>query len=239
MNLICLTLVLVYSGEVLALNCAISNERPPFQFERKGKAVGLDVDYVNLYNKHAFEKIQLSKMSWVDALAKLYFTKEIDCVWGIKDSAKASSRFLISKRIYKSVPVLFINKKSNFLGVSDLESKTVAADESFELNKVFKGGEAPKGLRIRKTKSHKESLSLLRDGKVFGAILPETAAKFMAKRMDLELRVAVRGQMGNGIGIAVKKNDWKTLGKIEKALERIPKVEVETVLKKWSLNNGE
>lgn len=236
MNKIALILLLaslIAALKAHALTCAIATGYAPYQFVKDGTPAGIDAQIVGLYNEVADHKIKLVTMSWDEALAKLYYTNELDCVWGMETDDTRQERFLLSKEIYSRQSTLFLHKSSKFENLKDLQGQTIVGDKNSDLEDEIRMSPLSEKFRIRHSETKKAGMELLKQGKVFGVVMPYRVGKYFESAMGLELKVGLTSKKKTPVGVAVKKGREELLDQIQATLDKIPKKKITKALKEW------
>lgn len=220
-----------------AITCAISGDYAPYQFSKSGVPAGVDIELIELYNKKASIPVKVVQMNWDQALSKLYYTDQIDCVWGMELAEKRNEKFLVSKPFYERTSSLFIRPDSLYKSPTEFKGKVVVGDKDSAMEEYIRNSEEWKGVRIRHTVTKNEALQLLMDKKVAGIILPLGVGRYLEKEQKLKLKLFKSAKKRTPVGVAVRKGK-QDLGKaIQKGLNQVSIKDIDKVLKKWSLSS--
>lgn len=212
-----------------ALVCAVSVGYPPYQYLKEEKPAGIDPETMRLYNRFADNKIEIQPMEWDKALSKLYYSKDLDCVWGMEADKKRREKFAFSSPIYKRDSSLFVLADKNIDSISDLKGQVIVGDKDSLLERELR--DKFSWIRIRHAKTKKQAMQLLKNQQALGVIMPSKVAKFLANEEKVDIKKIYSAKTTMSVAVAVKKERTALLNKIENILKKIPKKELEKVLR--------
>lgn len=212
--------------------CGISLGYPPYQYVKNEVAQGIDPQIAELFNQTSEIKVKLRPMPWKTALAKLYYTDELDCVWGMEKSNVRAERYLLSRPIYDRRSALFVLDESNVSDFNDLKNKVIIGDKSSALDEEIRKTNIP-GIRIRETMTKEMSYQLLKEKKVFGIVLPFAVGKYLSQRNGGHIKAALVAKQDTPVSVAVKKGNEELLKQIEDGVQKIPREKIEEIVAPW------
>ncbi|XPV69687.1 MAG: transporter substrate-binding domain-containing protein [Halarcobacter sp.] len=215
----------------------ITSDRPPFEFEQNGKAVGIAIDYIKISAKNVGLDIEfiINKMP----ISKAYDSIEnnlnnFDTIPFSVKSKKRISRFSYGKS-YLSYPMMIIkHKDSSYIGsLKDLENKTIVLEDKYLTNKWIKR-DYP-NIKIVNVKNTKEALIYLNEGKVDAYVGNLAVANYMSIFGGLEnIKVAAPSGYGNIKYNFVAPKEWPELASIlSKGFDQISQSEHSAIQQKW------
>jgi ABC-type amino acid transport substrate-binding protein len=213
-----------------AMLCGVSIGYPPYQFQENKKIVGLDKELVDLFNLYSSDyKVRLSAMPWSDAIAKLHYTDELDCVWGMEITEERKKKFKFTSPIYYRYSSLIVLKKSSYHKIDDLKSKVIGSDLDSSIHNTLS---QDSNYRLKKVRSKIDSFESLMNGEFAAAIMPLKVANYFAEKNNQQIRVLHKESNGTPVGIASK--SAVRIEFFEKRLKRIPKEKIKKILSKYS-----
>lgn len=213
-----------------ALVCAVSVGYPPYQYLNEAKPAGIDPKTIRLYNRFAENKITIQAMEWNKALSKLYYSRDLDCVWGMEADNKRREKFAFSSPIYKRDSSLFVLADKNIDSVSDLKGNVIVGDKDSLLESELR--DQFSWIRIRHANTKEQAMQMLKNQQALGVIMPSKVAKFLAKESGINIKKIYSAKTSMPVVVAVKKERKALLNEIETNLKKIPKEELEKVLRK-------
>lgn len=222
---ICLLLSFASWGMV----CGVSIGYPPYQYLKEGKPAGIDPAIMRLYNRYADNKISIQPMEWDKALSKLYYSKDLDCVWGMEADNKRREKFSFSSPIYHRDSSLFVLAESGVGSIPDLKGQVIVGDKDSLLEDELRGKYS--WIRIRHAKTKAEAMQMLKSKQASAVVMPSKVAIFLAKKLEIDIEKIYSADKTMPVVVAVKKERKDLLAKIEKTLRLIPKKELEKILK--------
>lgn len=222
---------ITYSYQALAYKCAISIEYPPYQYIEKGELKGLDVDLINLYNKHTDDQITIIPLKWQEAVSTLFHTKDLDCIWGMEITKSRKERFKLTQPIYQRLSTLIAKKSFPYENLESLSFKIIARDEDSSIDKYIFSNSKTNNIRLRRVDTKEESIQLLNKDKVVAAILPEAVANFLSKKYKIDIKTLLKDKNPTNVGIAAK--EAKVAKEIEANFSKLPNDEVLKIINKY------
>lgn len=214
-----------YATEHKSYICGLADGYPPYQFKTSlGNATGFDADVLRLVFKQAQKGIVFHQEKWGDIIALLLYTKTIDCVGGMEINEVRKKRFDITSPYYFRRIAIFINSDTtNITSVDDLIGKKIAGDKDSSIEIFFKKKGMHNRIRIKQTKSKEESMSLLKNREIVAIIAPKEVGFYLAKQLDVKVKILLEAERGTPVGITVKKGNSELLNVLETALQEVIK----------------
>lgn len=215
----------------------ISNGFPPYQFKnRKGEAAGFDAEVIRMLFQEMEKELTFQQMKWEDVIGTLMFTNRLDCVTGMEINDARKKHFNFTSPYYFRKSALFIRSENNSIKqLEDLVGKTIAGDKGSYLEALLEKKGIRKNIRIKQTKSKEESMRLLKAGKFSAMIAPKWVGLYLAKKLQVEVKIVTEAKLGTPVAIAVKKGNVQLLNMLENRLQILIKEgEIYKLQQDWS-----
>lgn len=223
------TFIAIFLSSSICANfrCAVAIGYPPFQYVEGSVAQGIDVEIANLFNKYNKEKVEIVSMKWDDAISHLHFKDTINCIWGMEITTKRKQRFLFTDSIYYRKSALFVRQDSEFKGLDSLSEKIIGDDLDSSIS--LKLRKNVNKVRLVKVKQKEDSFTHLKNGNYFAAIAPVRVGEYLSEKLKFKTKIVEIDNVGVPVAVATVQED--ILLKIKSGLAKIPKSELEKVLK--------
>ena len=228
-----LILLFTFTYHALALECAISVGYPPFQYTIENFPAGIDNRIVQEFNRTSSIKIKLTPMIWDEALSQLFFTKKIQCVFGMEINDARDQRYLITKPIYQRRSALFVLADSDISSLDDLIGKKIATDLDSQLETELKKSKKYRDIRFASTQSKAESLIQLKSKTVKAAIMPERVGLYLARELGVEIKILHKAKIPTRVGIALNKDNLEGFKLLQKELDNFDANIIERIFKDY------
>jgi len=203
----------------------LSDGFPPYQFKNtQGEATGFDAEVLRLLFQKEEKKVVFLQMNWDDVVGTLMFTNKLDCVGGMEINEVRKKYFDFTSPYYSRKIAVFIQSdNSTIKQLEDLIGKTITGDRHYSLEKRLKKMGIRKHIRIKQTKSKEESIRLLKTEQVVAVIAPKEVGFYLAKKLNIKVKIIAEANQGSPVGIAVKKGNYQLLTMLENRLQDLIK----------------
>ncbi|SMF25520.1 substrate-binding periplasmic protein [Pseudobacteriovorax antillogorgiicola] len=223
---IAFALFLTYPAWAKTATCGIATGFPPYQFQKEGKATGLDAKIFDIISaKSKAYSFDLFQNTWTNVLASLRFSI-IDCIVGIEITAEREKFLTFTKPYYSRDSVLItLESNAKVNKIEDLSQKIVGSDFHSPLEGQLKN---QKGLAIRWVRVPEKSAGFMKlvQGSFDGLLLPKAVALYLSRQHQVPIKVL--GSIDSvPVAVAVRKQQHKLLKVIQDILEQ----ESETIAK--------
>ncbi|MDO4626420.1 MAG: transporter substrate-binding domain-containing protein [Pasteurellaceae bacterium] len=214
---------------------AMEPSYPPFELTtEKGEIVGFDVDIANAICQQIQATCHFKSQAF-DALIQSVKTKRIDAVISAMDITEARAKQVAFSNPYYDSSASFITLKDKSLA----DAKTIGVQNGSTFQQYITS-EAKQYKTLSYT-SLQDALLELKNGRI-DAIFGDTAV--LADMLNKELSFAFSGDkvtdkkyFGNGLGIAVNKNNQALVEQINKGLAAVKTSgEYQKIYDKWMTN---
>jgi len=186
--------------------CGLSTGYPPFQYEEKGVAKGIDAQILKLYNSRFDRKIGVTQRSWDSLVSSFYFRGEPACLMGMEITQKRLGRFIFSDILYYRESVLFVLNSSKIKNFIDLKDRVISGDKDSKLD-IYLRKHEEFDIRLKYFKTKEEAFSALLLGKIDGVIAPLRVGKFLLNGKKDYTIVSAGEAMRTPVAVAFKKGD--------------------------------
>lgn len=223
-------------SETTALTCGAAVGFPPYQFNLEdGTPAGIDIDIVEAMSRLMDTPLILHQEKWDDVMAKLRLGK-LDCVAGMEITTKRRIYYDFTVPYYNRESVVFIRADNNSIhSIQDLRWKVIAGDRHSNMESHLKEMHIRRQIRIRQTASKETSLQLLKQKEVVAAIAPKQVGYYLARKLDLDVRILDHSSTGTPVAFAVRKGNQKLLDRLNTLIKQLKdNGEVDEVMAKWS-----
>lgn len=224
------------SDEASVYVCGISNGYPPYQFRGPdNNATGFDADVARMVFKHTGNRVTFSLMNWNDVMGHLRYSNDLDVVAGMEITPLRKTFFDFTSPYYHRKSVLFILADNDSIKhLEDLVRKRVAGDRHSFVETKLKSMDIYKKIRIQQTQSKEESMQLLKNHIVDAVISPQAVGQYIAKQLDVPVRIIDVGDPGTPVALAVKKGRPLLLNTIETGLSDLKKdTTINSLYREW------
>jgi PAS domain S-box-containing protein len=206
----------------------------PFEFiDDRGKYGGIASEYLMLLGERLGIKLQLLPgESWSDVI-DMGRTGEVDLIACAADTP-ARREFLTFTRTYMTFPVVIIthNDTSYIGGMLDLSHKTVAVARDYAAHEFLRD-QHPE-VTIMPMDHPLEGLQAVSSGRAFAFVENLATATYLISRHGLfNLKVAASTPYTYQLSFAVPKDRLELVDLLNKGLETISPVQVNSISKKW------
>ncbi|WDP91597.1 MAG: transporter substrate-binding domain-containing protein [Desulfobacter sp.] len=226
----------LFSGPVNAETyvCGIASGYPPYQFQRYGTAAGLDAEVARRIGEKLGVELVFFQGDWDDVFNQLRFGK-IDFIAGMEINEVRMQLFDFSPPYYHRYDAVFVRENERQIhGVKDLYNKIITGDRHSFLELRWQKEGIKDKIRIMQTPSKRKAMQLLEAGNTQAAIMPRAVGRFLAKEMDLPVRILTTSDAGSPVALAVKKGEQGLLEKLNAALDELIRGgELQQLKDKW------
>ena len=194
---------------------------PPYQFtDNAGNTAGFDADILRLVFQDLDTKLIFKQIKWKDVIGTLMFTDKFDCVAGMEISEKRQKYFDFTSPYYIRKTALFVLAENNTIkSLNDLVGKRIGGDKDSYLEHELENRGIKKSIRIKQTKSKKQSMLLLKTGYFSAIIAPTEVGFYLAKKLQINVKIVEQETQGTAVALAVKKGNSALLNILENRLQ--------------------
>lgn len=232
----CLVLCFAWVSPVYAqtLVCGLATGFPPYQFQEQDRPAGFDVEVIRLIAKRTGLDIQLRQDKWDDVINFLRFGK-IDCVIGMEINPLRTRYFDFTVDYYKRHDVVFVRADNpNVNRVEDLFSRVISGDRHSFVETYWRGLGIIQKMRVMQPESKEKAMQLLFDGRTEAAIMPRGVGVYLAKKLNLKVRILDSPDPGSPVAIAVKKGNVALQAMLNHGLQSLIKDgEIDRLYRQW------
>lgn len=214
--------------------CGIALGYPPYQYQDKqGNTAGLDYEVTKLVFENAGLKVKFVQKSWDEVLfGIMHKNGVVNVLCGAEISSEREVALDFSIPYYSRNIVIFALKDSEIKELSDLYGKVITGDRHSFVEREI--GEDKDKIRIIQTISKEDSFLKLKQGKVVAVVAPLEVGNYLAKTLDIEVKVISQNDFGSPVAFAVEKGNKELLKILNKSLEELIKNgSIEKILKKY------
>ncbi len=215
----------------------VVSNRPPFEFIKDGKAVGIAVDYIKKSAKNVGLDVEFvdSKMTMGEAYREIETTKnKFDTISFSVQNEERAKRFSYGVP-YLSYPMMIIkHKDSSYIGsLKDLSGKKIVIEKNFLTNKWIKR-DYP-NIKIINVNNTQEALTYINDKKADAYVGNLAVANYLSVFEDLDnLKVAAPSGYGDIEYRFIAPKEWPELASIlTKGFKQIVPIEHSAIQQKW------
>lgn len=219
-----LFLLLFGTLEAQTLHVGAATGFPPYQYVAEGKPAGLDVELAEAIAKEAGAVLVWTQGPWDDLTSLLRLTGELDFLTGMEMTGERTGLFLFTRPLYARRNLLFVlEKESRILRLEDLEGKPVARDKDAFSETLLTQKGLKTEVRLVKTDSKEEAFAALVSGRVLAAFMPEAVGWTLARQAGIAVRTLDLGDPGSPVGLAFRKDQNRTVTRMDAAVDRLEK----------------
>lgn len=205
--------------------CGVAEGYPPYQFKNEqGEPIGFDVDVLRLVFQQAKKDLVIEQMKWDDVMGSLMFTEALDCSGGTERNEEREKYFDFTSPYSTRQIVIFIRADNTTITtVEDLINQPVTGDKQSAVELYLQKKGLKNQIRIKATESKEESMRLLKEGFFVAMIAPKEVGLYLAKELDVNVKILEEVVQESSVGIAVKKGNAELLNLLEPALQELMK----------------
>lgn len=215
----------------------VNPNRPPFEFERDGRPVGITVDYITaIAEKAGFQaEFIISDMPIKEAYDVITGSRSaFDTLTFSVKSPEREERFAFGDT-FLSYPMMIITNKETpvVLKLSDLQRKTVAVEKGYLTNQWL-ARDYP-DIEIIPAETSTDALRMVNDGSVDAYVGNIGIANYMITNEGMDnLKVAAPSGYGNIEYSFIAPKEWPELASIlSKAYRTLPQELHSSIQQKW------
>lgn len=203
------------------LRCGLALGFPPYQHQISGKPDGFDAQVVHLLFSKMGIELLLVQDNWDLVLNELRFG-HLDLITGMEITPLRQRYFDFTMPYYERTGVLFVMANNpRIQQLSDLYGQRISGDRQTLLEAEWREQGIRERFRILKVDSKQEAMSLLKQGKIEGAIMPREVGIYLAKQLGVQVRELVRAKQGAPVALAVKKGNIQLLQRLDATLRQL------------------
>jgi ABC-type amino acid transport substrate-binding protein/nitrogen-specific signal transduction histidine kinase len=197
---------------------------------------GILSDYMKiLENKTTIHFNYVKTRKWVDVLTK-FENNEIDFIPGVANTKSIQNIGLVSNSFVKFNFAIITNEKGSFVnGLKGLNGKTVALPKSFTSNIIIRT-KYPK-IKVIDTKTVKESLRLVSEGKVDASVGHEAISVYNIKKYFKNLKIVGLSKEEFTHHMLIKRTNPELLSIVNKVIASITQKQKEDIKERWIKTN--
>lgn len=217
-------------------DCGLSDGYPPYQFKnKKGEIKGFDAEVIRLIFHKAEKEIVFHQMNWDDVVGMLWFTDKLDCAGGMEINEARKKLFDFTSPFYSRKIAVFIHSDETIIKkLEDLEGKKITGDRHSSIEKLLNETGIKTKIRIKKAKSKEDSMRLLKTREFSAMIAPKEVGLYLAKQLNVSVKILVESEEESPVAIAVKKGDLQLLNLLDNALQELIKEgEIQKLYQDW------
>ena len=205
--------------------CGVAEGYPPYQFTNaQGEPIGFDVDVLRLVFQQAQKNLVIEQMKWDDVMGSLMFTDILDCSGGTEINDERKQYFDFTSPYSTRQIVIFLRADNTAIAkVEDLFDQPVTGDKQSAVELLLKKKGIRNQIRIKATESKEESMRLLKEGFFVAMIAPKEVGFYLAKQLDVNVKILDEVVEESPVGLAVKKGNTELLNLLENALQELMK----------------
>ena len=211
-------------------------ERPPFNFNQNGRAMGFSIDYMNLLAKKLGLKIKYTNAgNWNDQLEMLK-NKRLDIMLNIVKTPERSKYILFTQPYLVNINSIVCRKNKKYSSLKKLDGCTVAIPKGFFYEEILKKN-YPR-IKIIYKKNMTDCLKAVSTGQV-DACLGEGAVinYLIAHNMFSNLHQCGEADLGNqefqNLRLGVRHNEPLLRTILVKAMQSVTPEEINDLHQKW------
>ncbi|KPD22054.1 transporter substrate-binding domain-containing protein [Idiomarina zobellii] len=210
---------------------------PPYQFAENGELTGFDVDVTKAVFNYLNKEYTLHQHDWDNVVSLLRFG-ELDMAMGMEQTTIRQQYFDFSSPYYNRVTTLFVlDNESSPESVRGLVGKRISGDRHSVLEAHLQDIGLDNAIRINQASSKAEAMNQLAMGEVEAVIMPEAVGRYLAKQLDINVRVLWQPDINVPVGFAVKAGSDELLNQLNKALEALENNgELDQIRRRWDVN---
>lgn len=205
--------------------CGVAEGYPPYQFTNaQGEPIGFDVEVLRMVFQQAKKDVVIEQMKWDDVMGNLIFTDVLDCSGGTEINDERKQYFDFTSPYSTRQIVIFLRADNTTIAkVEDLFDQPVTGDKQSAVELLLKKKGIRNQIRIKATESKEESMRLLKEGFFVAMIAPKEVGFYLAKQLDVNVKILEEVVEESPVGIAVKKGNAELLNLLENALQELIK----------------
>ena len=210
-------------AEKLSYVCGVAEGYPSYQFTNaQGEPIGFDVDVLRLVFQQAQKNLVIEQMKWDDVMGSLMFTEILDCSGGTEINDERKQYFDFTSPYSTRQIVIFLRADNTTIAkVEDLFDQPVTGDKQSAVELLLKKKGIRNQIRIKATESKEESMRLLKEGFFVAMIAPKEVGFYLAKQLDVNVKILDEVVEESPVGLAVKKGNTELLNLLENALQEL------------------
>ena len=221
------------------LQIATSPDFPPFEFVKKNKIVGIDVDIINAISKETGIRFEWNNMAFNAIIAGLT-SKKIDiAISGINATPERAKNVDFTDEYFRADLALIVKKDKKLQSLRSFIGKNIGAQTGSTMQKYLENyntslsGEDGK-INIVTIDDNNVGVEMLLNGKIDAFLLEDLQGKVYAKMYDDVTFISIKTRdRGLSYNIALQKKSPFTKV-INEALSKIKKDgTVDKIVKKW------
>ena len=202
------------SSYASTLKCGVAEGFPPYQYQYSGRPTGLDVDVLQLVNKHLSEDISIYQAEWLEVLASVRFGG-LDCVAGIEMNEDRKQFLQFTEPYYTRDAILVtLEGRSEINTLKDLHLKKVGSDLHSPIEAKLRGKHSKPVVRLVKVKSKDSAFDDLMAGRLDAVILPREVAFFLSHKNTEPIKIIGDSIDSIPVAFAVRKGNTRLLKKL-------------------------
>lgn len=225
---------LIYPKSKDTYFCGIATGYPPYQYvDKNGNPAGVDYEVSKAVFEKAGLKVIFVQKPWDEVLLSVMHNDgKIDILCGVEINDIRKKSLIFTNSYYQRNIVIFTLAKSDIENISDLNGKIITGDRHTSIEAILKSDK--NRIRVIQTESKEESFLKLKKGEVVAVIAPLEVGKYLAKKLNLEVKILEEKDVGTPVALAVYKTQ-KALGtRINDALKKlILDGTIEKIMKKY------
>jgi polar amino acid transport system substrate-binding protein len=216
--------------------CGISNGYPPYQFNNNKKEVdGFDADVLRLIFSKTNNKLTFQQMNWNNVVGELAYSDRLNCAAGMEVSKNRKKLFDFTTPYYsRKISIFILSDNTTIKKLEDLVGKKVTGDRDSSIEVQLESMGLKGGIRLKATKTKEESMKLLKAGTFVAMIAPRGVGLYLAKKLEVKVKILEEFDHASPVGIAVKKGDLQLLNMLNYELNILLKEgEIKKLYQKW------
>lgn len=214
-----------FAAEKQSYVCGVAEGYPPYQFKNEqGQPIGFDIDVLKLVFQQARKDLVIEQMTWDDVMGSLMFAETLDCSGGMEINEERKQYFDFTSPYSTRQIVIFLRADNTTITkVEDLINQPITGDKQSAVESYLEKKGIKSQIRIKATESKEESMRLLKEGFFVAMIAPKEVGFYLAKQLDVNVKILDEVVQESSVGIAVKKGNTELSNLLESALQELIK----------------
>jgi arginine/lysine/histidine transporter system substrate-binding protein len=210
---------------------ATNAEFEPFEYQKDGKIVGIDVDIATEIAKDMGVKLEIQNMNF-DSVVTAVSTGKADVgIAGLSENPTRAKSVDFTDTYYDASQVIIV-KQSN----TDITGKDTLKNKKIAVQKGTTGDDEASKLTssIERFSASTDAVTELKNGKVDAVVIDSFPAKIFVNQ-NSDLKIVGSGLTSEKYSIAVRKGNTKLVEQINKSLKKLKNNgTLDTIIKKYS-----
>ena len=214
---------------IMATNAAFE----PFEFQKDGKIVGIDVDIATDIAKDMGVTLEIQNMNFDSVVTSVSSGKADVGIAGLTENPTRANSVDFTDTYYDASQVIIVKQNNTAItGKDSLKNKKIAVQKGTTGDDVATKitGDA----NVERFSASTDAVSELKNGKVDAVVIDSFPAKVFVKQ-NSDLKLTGSGLTSEKYSIAVRKGNTKLVEQINKSLKKLKdNGTLDTIIQKYS-----